>query len=54
MNYLCLNKNIFLWNNFKIIPIRMKDRNMIMSWRNDQIYHLRQKLNLKERSRFIF
>ena len=54
MNYLCLNKNIFLWNNFKIIPIRMKDRNMIMSWRNDQIYHLRQKAKLKRKDQDLY
>jgi len=27
---------------FSIVPIRMEDRYLIMKWRNEQIYHLRQ------------
>tara|TARA_B100000925_G_scaffold208401_1_gene158663 strand:+ start:1276 stop:1860 length:585 start_codon:yes stop_codon:yes gene_type:complete len=30
-------------NDFELIPIRYEDRYEIMDWRNDQIYHLRQK-----------
>lgn len=33
-------------NNFELIPIRYEDRYEIMDWRNDQIYHLRQKETL--------
>lgn len=40
--YICLNKQVFLNENYSIVPIRMEDRFDIMKWRNDQIYHLRQ------------
>ena len=28
---------------YQIVPIRLKDRHEIMNWRNEQIYHLRQR-----------
>ncbi|WP_264553427.1 GNAT family N-acetyltransferase [Flavobacterium sp. N2038] len=40
--YSCLEKQIFEFENFKIVPIRYEDRFKIMEWRNEQIYHLRQ------------
>lgn len=40
--YKCLNKSIYSVNEYSIIPIRNEDRYLIMQWRNDQIYHLRQ------------
>lgn len=40
--YAVLNKQVFEFENFKIIPIRYEDRFDIMKWRNEQIYHLRQ------------
>ncbi len=43
VKYKCLNKNDFTLGEFKIIPIRFEDRFDIMKWRNEQIYHLRQK-----------
>jgi len=46
-NYLCLNKNVFESGDYKIVPIRYKDRLDIMKWRNEQIYHLRQDKPLK-------
>ena len=33
---------------FKLIPIRYDDRYTIMKWRNEQIYHLRQKKKLSK------
>lgn len=40
--YACLNKQVFFHNEFSIVPIRMEDRHLIMKWRNEQLYHLRQ------------
>jgi RimJ/RimL family protein N-acetyltransferase len=42
IKYSCLYQNQFEFNNYKIIPIRYKDRIDIMKWRNEQVYHLRQ------------
>lgn len=46
--YLCLKKSTFINGNYKIIPIRYEDRFDIMKWRNEQIYHLRQKKPLTQ------
>ncbi|MDP4797626.1 MAG: GNAT family N-acetyltransferase, partial [Crocinitomicaceae bacterium] len=40
--YSCLKKQTQINDQFKLIPIRSKDRFDIMKWRNDQVYHLRQ------------
>lgn len=40
--YKCLQKQEFFSNEYKIVPIRFEDRYLIMQWRNEQIYHLRQ------------
>jgi RimJ/RimL family protein N-acetyltransferase len=40
--YKVLNKQIFKSGVFTLLPIRFEDRNDIMKWRNEQIYHLRQ------------
>ena len=36
------NKSVFYLNEFSLIPIRLEDKYVIMKWRNEQIYHLRQ------------
>lgn len=41
-SYKVLNKQIFEFDNYKIVPIRYEDRLDILKWRNEQIYHLRQ------------
>jgi RimJ/RimL family protein N-acetyltransferase len=41
--YKVLKKQIFSHGKYKLIPIRNDDRFDIMKWRNEQIYHLRQK-----------
>jgi len=41
--YKSLNKQTFSKGNYSIVPIRMEDRFFIMKWRNEQMYHLRQK-----------
>lgn len=46
LQYRCLNKREFSYGKFTIVPIRHKDRYLIMKWRNEQIYHLRQKVPL--------
>lgn len=46
--YLCLNEQIFTEKDYSICPIRFEDRFLIMRWRNDQIYHLRQSKPLTE------
>lgn len=46
--YKILNKQIFISGNYKIVPVRYEDRMLIMKWRNEQIYHLRQSKPLTE------
>ena len=48
MKFKVLNKNEYFKNEYKLVPIRMKDRFLIMKWRNEQIFHLRQKKLLTE------
>ena len=40
--YKALSKQAFTTEKFSIVPIRFEDRFNIMTWRNEQIYHLRQ------------
>ena len=40
--YNCLNNQSFSFDDFEIVPIRFEDRLDIMTWRNEQLYHLRQ------------
>ncbi|PQJ77758.1 GNAT family N-acetyltransferase [Polaribacter porphyrae] len=42
LKYVCLKTNVFKNQEFKIVPIRFEDRQDIMEWRNEQMYHLRQ------------
>lgn len=41
--YKILTQNSFSKNEYSIVPIRYEDRFKIMEWRNEQIYHLRQR-----------
>ena len=52
--YKCLDKQIFEWNDYKLIPIRYSDRFKIMNWRNEQIYHLRQKVKLNQDEQTLY
>jgi len=54
-SYKCLDIQTFSDNEFSIVPIRNKDKIKIMNWRNDQIYHLRQKtlLTLKDQNKYF-
>jgi RimJ/RimL family protein N-acetyltransferase len=40
--YKCLTEQIFEAGPFKLVPIRDQDKYLIMKWRNEQMYHLRQ------------
>lgn len=41
-SYKALKKQTFTSGEYSIVPIRFEDRYLIMQWRNEQIYHLRQ------------
>ena len=41
--YQCLTQKEFSNGEYKLVSIRFEDRYEIMKWRNEQIYHLRQK-----------
>ena len=40
--YKCLKLQHYQLNDFSLIPVRFEDRFLIMKWRNEQMYHLRQ------------
>ncbi len=46
--YNALEDNIFSEGEYKLVPIRYEDRIDIMQWRNEQLFHLRQKELLTE------
>ncbi len=46
--YRVLHKQTFVSGQYSIVPLRMEDRWLIMQWRNEQIYHLRQQEPLTE------
>ena len=53
--YKCLNEQIISNGRYSIVPIRFEDRKLIMKWRNEQIYHLRQAKPLtKEKQDWYF
>ena len=47
--YNCLSQNEFVFEDYKLVPIRYEDRLDIMKWRNAQMYHLRQDKPLTEK-----
>jgi hypothetical protein len=47
-HYKILKTNQYELDNIKIVPIRYEDRLLIMRWRNEQMYHLRQQKLLTE------
>ena len=48
MEYKVLKKQSYQSGKYSLIPIRIEDRFDIMKWRNEQLYHLRQKEPLTE------
>ena len=53
--YKILNKQFYSNKDFSIVPIRFEDRYLIMKWRNEQLYHLRQNnpLNRKTQDNYF-
>jgi len=45
-SYIALNKQVYNFEDFSIVPIRYEDMFKIMIWRNAQIINLRQKIEL--------
>jgi len=53
--YKAIKKQVYSLGDYSIVPIRMEDRYLILQWRNEQIYHLRQNKPLtKEDQDFYF
>jgi hypothetical protein len=54
--YKCLNTQEYSKEGYKIAPIRLKDRFKIMVWRNEQLYHLRQKqpLTVEDQDNYFY
>lgn len=52
--YKCLNQQVYESGIYKIVPIRNEDKLNIMKWRNEQIYHLRQKNVLTEEKQNLY
>ena len=48
MKYKCLEKQDYRLGKFSLVPLRIEDKFVIMKWRNEQIYHLRQQKPLSE------
>lgn len=46
--YIGLKKQSFHLDGYKLRPIRYEDRNAILKWRNNQLYHLRQTKKINE------
>lgn len=47
-SYVCLQHQEQRLGDFSLVPLRYEDRFLIMKWRNEQIYHLRQSRPLTE------
>jgi len=52
--YIALIKQSYQFGDFRIVPIRFEDRYLIMKWRNEQMYHLRQNLILTRKQQDIY
>ena len=53
-SYKSLNRQTFSVGDYLFVPIRYQDKYLIMNWRNEQIYHLRQKTLLTEQSQDVY
>ena len=54
MIYKSLNQQKFIIDDYSIIPIRIEDRYLIMNWRNEQVYHLRQNKLLTKKDQDLY
>ncbi len=53
-NYIVLIQQEFKDGEFSIMPIRDEDRFLIMNWRNEQMYHLRQTTPLTSEKQEVY
>ena len=53
-SYSILSKQAFVKGAYSLVPIRDEDRYLIMKWRNEQLYHLRQKEPLTEHDQDLY
>lgn len=53
-SYRVLKKQEYYNGEYKLVPIRYKDRYKIMQWRNEQMYHLRQAESLSKEKQDIY
>ena len=52
--YKILKRQEYQIDDYKIVPIRTQDKYKIMQWRNEQMYHLRQKKVLTEKDQDLY
>lgn len=53
-NYKILRKQEFVFENYRLLPLRYEDRYLIMKWRNEQLFHLRQQQPLSEKDQDLY
>jgi len=53
-SYRILQKQVYSNSQYSLVPLRMEDRYLIMQWRNEQIYHLRQNELLTEKEQDLY
>lgn len=55
IKYKCLPTNEFNFGKFSLKSIRFEDRNLVLKWRNEQVFHLRQseKLTVEEQDHYF-
>tara|TARA_B100000427_G_scaffold307289_1_gene294652 strand:- start:251 stop:1249 length:999 start_codon:yes stop_codon:yes gene_type:complete len=53
-SYLAIKNQSFIIDKYMITPIRLKDRFKIMRWRNEQLYHLRQKKKITKKDQELY
>ena len=54
MNYLNLPIQHVRNGAYELVPIRFEDRTLIRTWRNEQMYHLRQMEPLTEEQQELY
>ncbi len=54
LSYRCIRKQTFTNGVYTLVPIRHEDRYLIMQWRNEQMYHLRQNAPLTKEQQDLY
>ena len=52
--YKSLKNQIYQSDNFKLVPIRDEDKFLILKWRNEQVYHLRQNKQISKEEQNLY